>query len=115
MSGVALSAPILPGKADEWKNWSRELAEEPRRSDYIAVMKKNGVTRIRVWLQEGWAGPVAIILYEGETPTGFFQEIATSQDPFAVWFRERVKDIHGFDMTEAKGPPSELINDFHSD
>lgn len=115
MSGVALSAPILQGKVDEWKSWSRELAEEPRRSDYVAVMKKNGVTRIRVWLQEGWGGSVAIILYEGETPTGFFQEIATSQDPFATWFRERVKDIHGFDMKEARGLPSELINDFQSD
>ena len=57
-----------------------------------------------------------ILLYEGETPEGFLQYMGTSQEPFAVWFRERVKDTNGFDLTKPmEGPPSELISDFQSD
>jgi len=116
MIGVALAAPILPGKVDDYKQFSRELAEDPRRSDYIAVMKKSGVSRVRAWLQEGPESAVGIILYEGETPTGFLQYMGTSQEPFAVWFREKVKDINGLDLTEPmEGPPSELVSDFQSD
>ena len=59
---------------------------------------------------------MVIILYEGEAPMGFVQYMGTSQDPFAVWFRERVMETNGFDLTKPmEGPPSELINDFHSD
>lgn len=115
MSGVALAAPILPGKVDDYREFSRELAEEPRRSDYIAVMKKSGVSRIRAWLQQGPEDAVGIILYGGETPTRF-QYMGTSQEPFAVWFRGRVKDVNGLDLTEPmEGPPSELLDDFHID
>ena len=38
MRGMALAAPILPEKLGDWKEWSRGLDEEPRRSDYIAAM-----------------------------------------------------------------------------
>ncbi|MGD2246363.1 MAG: hypothetical protein PVI11_07445 [Candidatus Aminicenantes bacterium] len=115
MSGVALATPILPGKVDAWREWSRELEEEPRSSDYIAIMKKAGLSRIRVWLQEGPEGALAIMVYEGESPEAFLQEIATSGEDFSVWFREKIKDLHGYDLAESKMPLSELINDFHSD
>jgi hypothetical protein len=29
-----------------------------------------------------------------------FQEFATSDHPLMVWFRERVKDIHGMDLSQ---------------
>ena len=58
---------------------------------------------------------VGIILYEGETPEKFVQEIGTSQEPFAVWFREKIKENHGFDLAQPMGPPPELVNDFHSE
>lgn len=115
MTGMALAAPVLPGKVDAWKDWSRELEAEPWHSDYIAMMKKSGVSRIRVWLQENPENAVAIIIYEGETPEGFLREIGISQESFAVWFREKVKDLHGFDLAEPGGPPAELVNDFQSD
>jgi hypothetical protein len=116
MSGVVLAAPVLPGKVEAWKDWSRELAEGPRRSEFVAFMKKCGLSRDRCWLQEGPGGTLAIILYEGETPAMFLQQIGTSQEPFAVWFRERVKDLHGMDLAKPmEGPPPELITDIRVD
>jgi len=78
-------------------------------------MKKSGVSRIRVWLQESPEGAIGIIVYDGETPEGFLQKIGTSQEPFALWFRDKVKELHGFNLSEPAGPPSELISDYHSD
>ena len=74
-------------------------------------MKKCGVSRVRVWLQESPEGAVAIVLYEGQTPAGFQQQMATSSEPFSVWFRQRVKELHGMDLAKAAGSPPELISD----
>ena len=116
MTGVVLAAPILPGKVDAWREWSRELSEDPRRSEFVAFMKKCGLSRDRCWLQKGPEGALAIILYEGETPAMFLQQIATSQESFAAWFRDRVKDLHGIDLAmPMEGPPSELITDIKVD
>ncbi|MCK4411565.1 hypothetical protein KAV67_04685 [Candidatus Bipolaricaulota bacterium] len=88
MDATAIVAPILPGKLDEWRAFSRDLHEGLRHSDFTAFMKKCGVSRIRCWGQEGSESAMAIILYEGETPAEFMQQMKTSQEPFAVWSRE---------------------------
>ncbi len=114
MNGVAIASPILPGRLDEWIKFGRNLDEGPKHNDYAAFIKKSGLSRVRCWLQKG-PGPddaVGIILYEGENPAGFLQQIGTSQEPFAVWFRERVKKNNGMDLAAMpKGPPPELITD----
>jgi len=39
------------------------------------------------------------------------QAIATSDDPFNQWFRERVKAVHGIDIASDPPPQSEQIHD----
>ena len=114
MNAIAIAAPVVPGKLEEWKEFSRDLHEGPRRGDFAAFIKKSGLSRVRCWLQEGPGGAMAILLYEGETPAGFVQQIATSQEPFAVWFRERVQECNGMDLTQPMGPPPELVTDTHA-
>lgn len=111
MNAMAIVAPILPGKLDEWRAFSRDLHEGSRHSEFTAFMKKSGVSRIRCWGQQSPEGAVAIVLYEGETPAGFMQQMKTSQEPFAVWFREKVKECNGFDFAGPLGPPLELVTD----
>lgn len=116
MSGVVLAAPILPEKVNAWREWSRKLSEDPRRSEFVAFMKKCGLSRNRCWLQVGPEGAMAIILYEGKTPAMYLQQIGTSQESFAVWFRKRVKELHGMDLSKPMvGPPSELVTDIYVD
>lgn len=110
-SGYAIAAPIKADRLDDWKEWSRSMTREPKRSEFVAFMKSTGVSRVRCWLQQGPQGPLGIIVYDGETPMGFGQALATSQDPFAVWFRGQVLELHGMDMTNPPGDPSELISD----
>ena len=116
MRGVVLAAPVLPEKVEAWREWSRDLAEGPRRNEFVTFMKKCSLSRDRCWLQENPEDTLAIILYEGETPEIFLQQIGISQEPFAVWFREKVKDLHGIDMSKPmKGPPSEQVTDIQVD
>jgi hypothetical protein len=43
---------------------------------------------------------------------GALQGLATSQEPFDVWFRERVKDFTGLDLSQPlPGPISKLAFD----
>jgi len=115
MNATVIVAPILPGKQDEWRAFSRDLQEGPRHDEFTAFMKKCGVSRIRCWGQQGPESAMAIILYEGETPAEFMQQMKTSQEPFAVWFREGIKECNGFDLVGPLGPPPELVTDARAD
>ena len=42
------------------------------------------------------------------------QQMKTSQEPFAVWFRDGVKEYNGFDFAGPMGPPPELVTDAHA-
>ena len=110
MSDMVLAAPILPGKLDAWKEFSRNL-EEVKRSEFAALIKKTGLSRIRCWLQEGPDSAIGIIFYEGGNPEAFFKEIGSSQESFAVWFRETVMDCHGMDLSNPAGPPPVIVTD----
>lgn len=50
---------------------------------------------------------------EGDDLQRVFQELRTSQDPFTVWVRQRVKDLlGGFDLTRTSPESlSELVFD----
>ena len=63
-NAVAIAAPILPGKLDDWKEFGRNLHEGPKHNDYKAFIKKAGLSRVRCWLQQGPESAVGIILYE---------------------------------------------------
>ena len=112
MTALAIASPILPEKLDQWKQFSLDLANS---EDYAAFVKKSGLSRLRCWLQQGPTGPLAIILYEGNTPEGFLKQIATSAEPVAVSFRNSVKELHGIDLSQPLGPPPELVTDVQTD
>jgi hypothetical protein len=37
--------------------------------------------------------------------------VASSDDPFNQWFRERVEDVHGIDLQSGSPPQSQQIHD----
>lgn len=115
MDAIAVIAPILPGKASEFRVFSRELAGGAWHAEYVNFITQAGLSRVRAWLSESDHGAVGIILYEGDSPEGFLQHIATSKDPFSNWFREKVQEIHGVDLTAPVGPPLELVSDVCGD
>jgi hypothetical protein len=115
MAVIAMAMPILPDKFDSWRERVDALTGS-RREEFGAARRRQGVTRQRVWLQQTPAGPLEILLLETDDPARTFGEIATSQEPFDVWFRQFVLEHYGIDLTQpAPGPPSELLLDWAAD
>ena len=52
----------------------------------------------------------AVVYLEAADLGRMFQGMATSQDPYDVWFRQQMLDIHGWDVTRPlPGPLPELV------
>ena len=104
MQTLAFALPLTPGKTEEWKSWSNEMAGA-RQSDYRASRRRLGITTERAYSQQTPMGDMAIVYIEAEDLQQVFGGLATSPDPFDVWFRERVKDLHnGVDLAQQPPP-----------
>jgi hypothetical protein len=102
MESLALSFPLRAGKTEEWRAWIREVTG-PRRSEYEAFSRQLGLSTQRVYLQHTPQGDQAIIYVEGHDLPRTFHELQTSQDPFAVWLRQRTQGLFdGVDLTQTE-------------
>ena len=110
MPALGFVVPVLPGKEQADLDWMEEMTG-PRRDDYESAWKQQGVTHHAVWHQETPEGTVAVVYIEAEDIPTAMQGISTSDDPFNQWFRERVKDVHGIDLTTDTPPQSQQIHD----
>jgi hypothetical protein len=109
MRSSAFVLPILPGKEDACKRFVQEMTG-PRRNEYEASRHRLGLTTDRLYLQHTPQGALLIVYGEMDQPEQISERLATSQDPFDVWFRQQVQDIHGVDLTQPPpGPPPEQI------
>jgi hypothetical protein len=109
MPAIAFTVPVLPGK----ETLDRSTLEEftgARRDEYETARKRIGITREAVWHQETPNGTVAVVYLEADDIGAAMQGIASSQEPFDVWFRERMKEIHGIDLGEPASPPEQIAD-----
>jgi hypothetical protein len=76
-----------------------------RRAEYAASRAAKGITREEVWMQETPAGTVSVVYIEADDLGGAFSGLATSQEPFDVWWRAQILAIHGIDMAQPMPGP----------
>lgn len=111
--------PIPPDRFDDWVEFNEQL-KGPRREEYIASRTRLGVRRELAWLVV-WprTGDTRheIVYYEIEDLIRFGYGLATSEDPFDEWFRERVAYLHGYDWDEVEklGPAVQLVFEWTAD
>ena len=103
--------PVLPGKAEA----ARAFAEEtmgPQRSGYDESQRRLGITRETWSIQETPDGNAMVLVwFECPDPQAAFAGLAQDPSDFAVWFRGRVKDVSGVDLTEPmEGGPETLLD-----
>ena len=113
MQTIAFASPILPGKTQTDRDNIESCANGHRQADHRASRKRAGIEREAVWIQSTPGGDVAVVLVEAPDIQAAMGTLATSEDPFDVWFRESVKDVHGMDLAEGFPPPEQVL-DFHS-
>jgi len=107
---MAVAFPILPGKTAEWRTWMEEL-NGSRRQEFVDSRKRAGVHE-RTFLQPTPTGDLVIVTLEGDDPEHAFGKMMGAKDAFTTWFLERVKAVHGVDLTvPMTGSPSELVID----
>lgn len=110
MALMAVAFPISPEKTDDWRKFVGEL-NGARRAEFAASRKALGV-RERTFLQPTPMGDMVIVTLEGDDPGKSFGRFVAATDSFTLWFLERVKEIHGVDLTHAvSGPMPELVVD----
>ena len=106
----AVAFPIVPGKTAEWQSFIDEL-NGPRHAEFAESRRRAGVHE-RTFLQHTPMGDLVLVTLEGDDPARSFGQLMGATDPFAAWFLERVKAIHGVDLAAPMtGSPSELVVD----
>jgi hypothetical protein len=112
MPTIAFVAPIRPGKTDQFREAGQSFAPGgPRREAYEASRERHGIKRELSWLQSTPMGDLTIVYIETDDPEATFAGLATSQDPFDVWFRAKNREIFGIDIEDGV-PSPELLLDF---
>ena len=103
-------APILPGGIELMKKWNKENIVNNKEHD--AVFMDAGITREQVWIQhipQQQNQDFAIACYETNDPEQSFKVLATSDKPWAVKFREHLKNAHGLDIAQSPMQINELV------
>ena len=104
--GVVL-APIVEGKLDTWKQWIGEL-NGSRKEGLADFNRRYGLTRHAAWLAETQTGPMVVALHQGPGGDALMPKLGPSQDEFDVWFKDKIKEVHGLDVSQPPpGPPPE--------
>ncbi len=109
MPVVAFVAPIVPGKAEDHRHLGEELMGT-RREEYQASRRRLGIHRESAWHQETPDGLVAVVYIEADDPGAALAGMGSSEEPFDSWFRERVSDIHGIDLTQPMPAPVQVLD-----
>lgn len=84
------------------KKWNEENVVSSEEHDL--VMKAAGVSREQVWVQHLPQGDFAVAMYETDDPELSFRVLATSNEPWAIRFREHLKKAHGVDLSTGHPP-----------
>ena len=113
MASIAMVLPILPGKLEAWRRFCAEF-QGARREEYVASRRRMAVTTERADYQQTPQGDLAVVYFEATDIGQVLEAFGSSQEPFDVWFREQVVDVHGVDLSQPlPGPLPELVVDSH--
>ena len=107
MANYCFTAPILPGGLELAKKWNQENIVDNKEHD--EVFKEAGISREQVWIQHLPQGDFAVVSYETDNPEQSFKVLATSDESWAVKFREYLKKAHGFDFSQSGSQLNELV------
>ena len=110
MPTIAFAAPLLPGKTDADREALASCASGDRRADHEASRERAGITREAVWIQSTPGGDVAVVVIESDDIQAAMGALATSEEPFDVWFRDHIRDVHGMDLAEESPPPEQILD-----
>lgn len=114
MPAIGFVAPLLPGMTESDRKAMNSCWNGERNAAYEDSRRRAGITRETTWLQSTPMGDVAVVVIEADDINAALGTIATSDEPFDVWFRDHVQEVHGISLAEGF-PPPETVLDYHAD
>jgi hypothetical protein len=114
MARFTLPFPVLPGKTeDDIRSISDYFMSHPE--EYVESRRQIGATMERVYWQHTPMGDFVVVHIESTRPIEDALA-APAQSDFAIdkYFVEKIKDIHGIDLTQPPppGPTPEVIGEW---
>ena len=115
MEQICLVIPVLPGRADDARDFMREL-EESRKAEYARSEERIGITK-EVWFLASLDGGHGLV---GYMETGDFAQalalFSQSRDDFDMWFKRRLADATGVDLNDPpEMTPPELLSSYSAE
>jgi hypothetical protein len=104
----AFALPVLPGR-EELDHQTLEEMDGVRRDEYEAALRDAGIRRHAVWHQETPDGTMAIVYMQADDEAGI-ATFGSSDAPFNRWFRDKMKEVHGIDISQP-GAPVRKVHD----
>ncbi len=101
---VGFAAPILPGKTDAWKRFVKSMARDHLEA-YDKSRRRAGIKKEVAWLQHSPQGDNVVVYIEAKDLAKALEHFGKSQEPFDVWFRKMVLEIHGIDLSKLQALP----------
>ena len=101
MPGIVLTLPILAGKTEAWRRFCQELAGS-RKTMYEASRRRLGITCEQMALVETAFGSASVMTLEAKNVGRTLDQIITSDLPFDCWYRERLEELYGVNLTRYK-------------
>lgn len=109
MPTAVLIMPILPDSEERWRRFAQDLLGD-RLGEYEALGRRLSVRGVRVYLARTSRREVILAYVEAADPEGAFRRLVASEEPFAGWFKEKLAELHGYDLGRLRlGPSPELI------
>jgi hypothetical protein len=107
---LCFAAPLVPGTASTDREEMNSCWHGERSDEHSASRRRHGITRESVWIQGTPAGDVAVVLIESPDLPRALLGLATSDEPFDLWFREHLLAVHGMDLTAGMSLPEQVLN-----
>jgi hypothetical protein len=98
MAGLVLTLPIAAGKVEAWRRFCQELSGS-RRQQYEASRRRLAITAERLSLIETPMGSASVTTLEASDVGLALARMIGSNLPFETWYRERLQDLHGINLT----------------
>ena|ERR1035437_4750126 len=108
MANYCFVAPILAGGMDKVHSFIKD--EITNNANHDRFNRSAGMTREQVWVQHTPMGDFAVVSYEVDDPAKTFAALASSTDPYAVKFRNFLKEVHGIDFSQPMQLNERVLN-----
>jgi hypothetical protein len=115
MPTAVLILPVLSDREEKWRRFVQDLLGD-RLGEYKGLGRRLGIRGVRVYLTRMSLREVIVAFVEAEDPEEAFRRLVASEEPFTEWFKEKLVELHDYDLRRPRtGSSTELIFEHRGD